>query len=438
MTREARRKSQSATDGTGPDEALLEKYRRRAIAASGIGWGLDGFTWTMYGFALVAAMPVLGMTEADAGWVTAISIVASAVGGLIFGNLADRFGRVRMLSLVIFGYAVFTALTATAQNGWQFMLWRVLEGLFFGGEWAVGAALVAEFSQPAKRGRALAFVQSCYAIGWAVSTLAYLTVYSIFPPETAWRYLFLVGVIPALFAYVIRRTTRDASELGDAGAESGRVASAPGGGDADKPRVRELFQRGLAARTLAATVLGIGIQGIYYSVFIFLPTYLQEERGLSIAGTATYTWVAIIGSFTGYLASGFFLDAIGRRPTFLLFFIGSAVSVVAFVMMPQVNTFLDVAVILLLGFFASGQAGGTGAYLAELFPTRVRATGQAFSYNFGRGLAAFGPLTVGIAAAQTGWGVAIAGIACAGAVTGTIALALLPETKNAQLVEAVE
>lgn len=410
---------------TNDQEALTAKYRRRAITASGIGWGLDGFTWSMYGFALVAAMPVLGMSSGSAGWVSAISIVASAVGGVIFGNLADRYGRVKMLTIVILGYSVFTGLTATSQGIYDFLLWRTLEGLFFGGEWAVGAALVAEYAQPEKRGRILAFIQSCYAIGWAVSALAFLTVYSIFPEEVAWRYLFLVGIIPALAAFFIRRTTKDATD----------TAAPQEGEKTGGARFRELFGRDLLKTTLAATLLGIGVQGVYYSVFIFLPTYLQEERGLSIVGTAGFTWVAIVGSFVGYVSSGYFLDWMGRRPTFLMFFIGSALSVSLFVFTPAARPELGIPIIFLLGFFASGQAGGTGAYLAELFPTEIRATGQGFAYNFGRGLAAFGPLTVGLAASTIGWGNSIMTIAVVGAVAGIIALALLPETKNKQIVE---
>lgn len=413
--------------GGEEESAELRQNRRRAIFASGIGWGLDGFTWTMYGFALAAAMPVLGMSTADTGFVTAVSIVASAVGGIIFGNLADRFGRVNMLSVVILGYSLFTALTATSQNGVQFLLWRTLEGIFFGGEWAVGAALVAEYARPERRGRVLSFVQSCYAIGWAVSTLAYLTLYSIFPEEVAWRYLFLVGILPALFAFIIRRTTKDATHLAASGAGKEVKKKQP-------TKLREIFTPQLRFRTMAATTLGIGVQGIYYSVFIFLPTYLRDERGLSIVGTASYTWVAVIGSFLGYFFSGFFHDAWGRRPAFLFFFSGSAASVALFVFTPAARPELGIPIILLLGFFASGQAGGTGAYLSELFPTEVRGTGQGFSYNVGRGLAAFGPLVVGTLAASIGWGMAITIICLAGAITGTIALAMLPETKNTELV----
>ncbi|RWW91516.1 MFS transporter [Paenarthrobacter ureafaciens] len=403
------------------ESSALRSNRRKAIGAAGIGWGLDGFTWTMYGFALTAALPALGITAGMSGWITAVSIVASALGGLIFGNLADRYGRVRVLCWVIVGYSVFTALTATSQDGVQFMIWRILEGLTFGGEWAVGAALVAEYARPERRGRALAFVQSCYAIGWALSTVGYLVIFSVAPAELAWRFLFLVGILPALFAFVIRRTTHDAVPV------TAKTVQ-------ERPRVSELFAPGQVKLTVFATLLGVGVQAIYYSVFIFLPTYLRDERGLSVVGTATYTWIAIVGSFLGYLASGVLLDWWGRRPTFLFFFLGSAGSVAIFVLTPLAGPEIGVPVIFLLGFFASGQAGGTGAYLSELFPTRIRATGQAFSYNLGRALAAFGPLTVGIAAASIGWGNAILLIASCGVVIGCIALAVLPETKNRKLV----
>ncbi|MFC7959138.1 MFS transporter [Rhodococcoides kroppenstedtii] len=398
--------------------------RRRAITAAGMGWGLDGFTWTMYGFALTAALPVLGLTTAAAGWITAVSIVASAVGGVLCGALADRFGRVRVLTWVIVGYSVFTALTATSQNGVQFLIWRILEGLTFGGEWAVGAALVAEYARRESRGRALAFVQSCYAIGWAVSTGAYLVLFSIAPPEVAWRYLFLIGILPAFAAFAIRRTTHDAVDVTT-------VADRSGAAD----RFRSLFAGGQRKITLLATLLGVGIQGIYYSVFVFLPLFLKNERGLSVVGTAGYTWCAIVGSFIGYFGSGFLHDHFGRRPTFAFFFLGSAASIAVFVFTPLAAPQIGLMIIFLLGFFASGQAGGIGAYLSELFPTHNRATGQAFAYNTGRGLAAFGPLSIGYLADSIGLGNAILWIGAIGATLGLIALSLLPETRNKHILD---
>ncbi len=400
----------------------FRRNRRRAVAAAGLGWGLDGFTWTMYGFALTAALPVLGMTTASAGWVTALSVVASAMGGLIFGNLADRFGRTRILTVVIIGYALFTGLTATSQNEWQFLTWRILEGLFFGGEWAVGAALVAEYARARSRGRLLAFVQSTYAIGWVVSTGAYLLVFTLAPPQVAWRYLFLVGILPAIAAVFIRLTTKDAVPVGHTSHRQ-------------RARLADLLAPTQRRKTVFATLLGVGVQGIYYSVFVFLPTFLKQERGLTVVGTATYTWLAVVGAFIGYLTAGWFLDFLGRRLTFFSFFVGSVGSLLLFILTPAASQAWQLVIIFLLGFFASGQAGGTGAYLSELFPTHIRATGQALAYNVGRGIAAFGPLTVGLMAASLTLGGAILLVGIIGATLGCIALLLLPETKNQEIVD---
>lgn len=396
----------------------------RAITAAGIGWGLDGLTWTMYSFALTAVLPALGISAGAAGWVTAMSIVASAVGGVVCGLLADRFGRVRVLTWVIIGYSVFTGLTATSQDLGQFVVWRILEGFTFGGEWAVGAALVAEYAAPSRRGRVLAFVQSCYAIGWAVSTGAYLLVFSLVPESTAWRVLFLVGIAPAAVAFVIRRTTRDRVDV---------VRADPRRGS----KIAQLFRRGQIRTTLFATLLGVGIQAIYYSVFVFLPLFLKTERDMTVVGTAAYTWVVIVGSFVGYVASGFVHDALGRRPTFALFFLGSVVSIALFVLTPIAQPEIGYGISFALGFFASGQAGGMGSYLAELFPTAIRASGQGFAYNVGRGLAAFGPLMVGSLAGGTGLGVAILLVGTFGAVAGLVALAALPETRQSDILTDV-
>ena len=416
MTEGKSRPLPEVTDTTARDA-------RRAFLTAGVGWGLDGLTWTMYSFALTAVLPVLGISEADVGRLTAASIVSSAAGGVVCGVLADRFGRVRVLTWVILGYSLFTGLTATAQNLEQFLLWRVLEGFTFGGEWAVGAALIAEYVSPARRGRVLAFVQSCYAIGWALSTLLYLAIFSFAPPEVAWRYLFLVGVAPALAAYVIRRTTRDRVVV-SAGHPPGRF--------------RELFTRTQAYTTVLATLLGIGIQGIYYSVFIFLPLFLESERGFSVLGTATYTWVIIVGSFLGYVSSGFLHDAIGRRPTFTFFFVGSAANIALFVLSPIARPEIGYVISFLLGFFASGQAGGMGAYLAELFPTRIRASGQGFAYNVGRGLAAFGPLMVGRLAEHIGFGTAVLWVGSSASLLATFAVWCLPETRNRDILADVQ
>jgi MFS family permease len=322
---------------------------------------------------------------------------------------------------VILGYSVFTALTATAQSFGQLLLWRMLEGFAFGAEWAVGAALLAEYAIPAARGRTMGFLQSTYAIGWALSTAAYLILFDTFSEDVAWRYLFVVGLLPALAAFFIRLTTKDR-------VQTGRSERAP-------ISLPLLFRPDVRRTTILACLFGLGGQGTYYSVFVFLPTFLEQERGQSVVGTATYVWIVIAGSFLGYVLAGFVHDAIGRRPGFTLYFLGSAASIAAFVLIPISSSASTYAVAFFLGFFASGQMAGFGAFLAELFPTEMRGAGQGLAYNVGRGLAALGPGFIGITAASIGMGTSILIV---GAVACALAIAcvwLLPETRGKTIVE---
>jgi MFS family permease len=402
----------------------MKAEARRAFIASGLGWGLDGFTYTMFALALPGILVALDLTVAQGGWITTSSIVASAVGGIIGGVLADRFGRARVLCYIILAFSIFTGLTATAQNPAQLTIWRILEGLAFGAEWPVGAALLAEYASSEKRGRIMGFLQGTYAIGWAGSTAVYWGVFSMFPQEEAWRYLFLVGIIPALAIFYIRRSVKDRVP----------VKKAP----KDKNTFFQLFERSYLRTTIIATLLGFGVQGIYYSVFSFLPLFLKTVRKLSVIGTASYIWIVIVGSFIGYVTAGYFHDKLGRRPTFTVFFLGSAINIVLFVLLPIENSSVSYLVSFLLGFFASGQAAGLGSYFAELFPTAIRATGQGFAYNVGRGIAAFGPAFIGIFSKAFGLGNAIMIV---GGFTCTLAIVtvwLLPETKGKDIIEEQE
>jgi MFS family permease len=405
-----------------PEE--VKTQRKRASVAAGLGWGLDGFDWTMFAYALPAITASLSLSESDGPFVVAFSLVASAFGGVIGGTLADRFGRVRVLTFVIVGYSVFTALTATAQNLEQLLLWRTLHGFTFGAEWAVGAALLAEYADPNRRGRTMGFLQSTYAIGWAASTAAYLILFDALNDDQAWRYLFLLGLLPAAAAFFIRLTTRD------------RVKTSA----ADRARISFplLFRPEIRRTTILATLFGVGGQGTYYSVFVFLPTFLVEERGQSVVGTATYSWVVIAGSFVGYILAGFIHDALGRRPAFTLYFLGSAAAIVAFVTIPIDGSFATYTVSFFLGFFASGQAAGYGSFLAELFPSNMRAAGQGLAYNVGRGLAALGPGFIGITADEIGLGESIVIVGLVACSLAIICCWLLPETRGKVIVEEDE
>lgn len=398
----------------------LDRDGRRAFAASATGWGLDAFDWTMFSFAVPAIIATLHVTTAQAGYISAASLVASALGGILGGVLADRYGRVRVLVWIIVGFSIFTGLSATAQNLEQLMLWRVLLGLSYGAEWAVGAALLSEYSRPEKRGWLMGMVQSFYAVGWACSTLVYFIAFAVFPETSAWRVMFAVGILPAFVSLWIRRSARD------------RVDVRPQA--RTRNTIKLLFVDGRAKTTVLATILGTGVQGIYYSVIIFLPLYLADEQGLGVVGTAGYTWCVIAGAWVGYLVAGYLHDAVGRRPAFTVMFIGSGLSVIFFVSVPLSGVALGLLASFILGFFSSGQVTGMGPFLAELFPTSIRATGQGFCYNWGRALAAAAPAGVGALAAAIGLGDAILTVGLIASAIAVLTTWLLPETQGKEIV----
>ncbi|GAA2884394.1 MFS transporter [Pseudonocardia halophobica] len=413
-----------AADATQEPAEYRTRYRR-AVTASALGWGLDGFDHTMFPLALGAILATLGANVATGGTISTISLVASAVGGLLGGALADRFGRARVLIWVIIGFSVFTALSATAQNVEQLIVWRVLEGLFFGAEWPVGVALLAEYAKPERRGRVMAFMQSAYSIGWAASTLSYFAIFSLLPPEIAWRVLFCVGLVPALFVLWIRRNVSDRVDRLPAGAKE---KANPLAG------IREIFRPGLRSRTIVATLFMVGGHGNYYAVVSFLPLYLSTERGLQVSGTTAYLLVQIVGGFVGYVSSGFFHDRFGRRPTQTVAYTLAVASMLLFILTPVSSVVLGLVLVFLVGMCVSSCAGGLGAILSEQFPTSVRGSGLGFSYNVGRGVAAFGPMVIGFMAAGFGLGNSILVVGCGLAVLATVMLWLMPETKGKELV----
>jgi MFS family permease len=228
--------------------------------------------------------------------------------------------------LVVVAFSVFTALTATAQDLPQLILWRALEGIAFGAEWPVGVALLAEYAESERRGRLMAFMQSAYAIGWACSTLCYFVVFSTLPQQVAWRIMFVVGILPALSVLVIRRKVKDRFP--------------PENRQSVWRSFGTLWQGSQRARTLKATLLLVGGHGINYSLVSFLPLHLRTVRGLPVTGTAIYTWIQISGAFFGYVSSGFFHDRFGWRPTFTVAYVGIAATLVAVLVPPSPSRLL--------------------------------------------------------------------------------------------------
>lgn len=395
---------------------MTEQHARRAFWASALGWGLDSFDFYLYVYALPSILTTFALSKAAGGLLATYTLAASALGGVAMGTLADRFGRRTMLLVSIVWYAAFTFLCGTAHNYAQLATYRALEGIGFGGEWAVGSVLIAEWAQASRRGRTLGFVQGAWAVGWFAANLAFQAVFAHVAPDPGWRYLFFLGIVPAFAVLFLRRGLHDAP------------AFAPVRG----VTLARIFAPPHAKRTILATLLALSVQSGYYALFTWLPSYLVNERHLAPVTGGTYLYPLIAGAFAGYVSAGFLNDRLGRRTTFVLFAACSALMVPLYLAFVAADWQLLVAGPL-LGFFASGIFSGFGPYLSELFTTDVRGAAQGFCYNAGRGIAGFAPFLIGVAAARFPLGIAMTIVAFTAYCIAIVAALLLPETRGTEL-----
>ncbi|KVT81961.1 MFS transporter [Burkholderia territorii] len=404
--------------------AQAQTRERRAFWSCKVGYMLDGMDTQMLSFVIPTLVATWGISLADAGFIGTMTLLASALGGWIAGILSDRIGRVRTLQLTVLWFAVFTALCGLAQNYHQLLAARALMGFGFGGEWTAGAVLIGEVIRARDRGKAVGLVQSGWAIGWGLSALLYALLFSVLPAEQAWRALFLVGLAPALLVVAIRRYVKEPDVYQKEKATQATVA--------DAPRLTEIFAPKLLSTTLRAALLTTGAQGGYYAITTWLPTFLKTERHLTVMGTGGYLAMIIFGSWVGYLTSAYLTDRLGRKPNFILFALGSMVIAFSYTSLNLTNASM-LWLGFPLGFFASGIFSGMGAFLTELFPTRVRGSGQGFCYNVGRAIGALFPFLIGALSKQYGLGMSIGIFAVAAYGVVIVAALTLPETRGREL-----
>ena len=409
------------------DSSLLAFYRdmnlpeRRTFWACASGWALDGMDFMIYPLVIGTIIALWKVDPGTAGLAGTVSLLASAIGGWLGGYLADRIGRVKTLQFTILWFSFFSLLCAFVQNFDQLLIARALLGLGFGGEWAAGAVLMGEAIRPQYRGRAVGSVQSGWAVGWGLAVLSQAILFSYLPPETAWRWMFAIGALPALLVFFLRRYVEEPVIAAETRAK--QMASG------DRPALWEIFSGPILKTTILASLMATGCQGGYYAITFWVPRFLTTERKLSIVSSTGYLAALIIGSFIGYLVGAWLADRIGRRNLFLTFSIGAIAVILLYTQLPLTNEVLWLLGFP-LGFFASGYFSGVGAFLTELYPTRLRGSGQGFCYNFGRGIGALFPFLVGWLSTSTSLGNAIAIFAVLAYGGFFIAAFALPETRG--------
>jgi len=383
---------------------------------------LDAFDVMLYAMVLAKMMAELGMSKATGGLMSSLTLLAAAAGGIVFGVLADRHGRTWALRASVLIYSVFTAACGLASTVPMLAVFRIFLGLGMGGEWASGAALVSETWPAEHRGKALGFVQSFWAVGYAAAAL----VSGLVLPWGGWRAVFFIGVLPALLVFWVQKRV-DEPALWRA-----EMATAK---DAPRLKIRSVIRGRLLGTTAAVTLMNAFTLFAWWGFNTWIPGYLSLARdqggmGLSTGLTSALVFIMQAGMWLGYLTFGYFSDRVGRRRTYLAYLLAAAVLVALYAQVRR--PLLLFALGPFVAFFGTGYFTGFGALTAELYPTRIRATLQGFTYNIGRVVSAAAPLAIGSLAQNRGFGTAFL-LAAAAFVAAAVMFIWIPETRGRTL-----
>jgi MFS family permease len=411
------------TSGGGTWLSQLSPKEKSTLIATFGGWALDGMDVMVYSFVIPSLIAAWHISKSDAGWLGTAALLMSSIGGWLAGLLADRFGRVKVLQITIVWFALFTFLSGFTQNFWQLLVCRGVQGLGFGGEWAVGSVLMGETICAQHRGKAVGTVQGGWAVGWGIAAFFYMVLLSKLPGDWGWRAMFWIGILPAFLVFYIRRKVEEPEVYSKTREKVEKR---------HESHFMEIFSPAVLKVTLLTSLLAIGVQGGYYAITTWLPTFLKTVRKLSVLNTGGYLCVVILGSFVGYMISAYLADMLGRKRTLIIYAICSFITVAAYTYLPISNSVMLVLGFP-LGFFASGAFSPVGAFFTELFPSRVRGSGQGFSYNVGRAIGALFPTLVGYLSKTMALGHAIAIFAVSAYLVMIVAVAVLPETRGKEL-----
>ncbi|ABO59487.1 MFS transporter [Burkholderia vietnamiensis] len=406
----------SLGDAASPRVEQAGRYAWKALAGAAIGYAMDGFDLLILGFMLPAITAALQLTPAQGGALVTWTLIGAVAGGILFGALSDRYGRVRVLTWTIMLFAIFTGLCAFAQGFRDLLVYRTVAGIGLGGEFGIGMALAAEAWPAAKRARV-----SCYvALGWQAGVLLAALLTPLLLGHIGWRGMFALGVVPALLAWALRNRLHEPVAFVQR---------------ATQPRTnafRMLVADARTARTSVGIAILCSVQNFgYYGIMIWLPTFLSKQMGFSLTKSGLWTAVTVVGMMIGVWTFGQLADRIGRKPTFLLYQLGAVATVIAYARLSDPTTMLWAGA--LMGMFVNGMVGGYGTLMSEGYPTAARATAQNVLWNIGRAVGGFGPVAVGALAARYSFQAAIALLAGLYVLDMVATLFLIPELNGVEL-----
>lgn len=406
----------------------MSVVERRTFWATLTGFTVNSMHLQLMAVAIPTLMSIWSLSGAQAGTLRTIALASSAIGGWLGGAVADRIGRAKTLRLSIVWFALATLLAGFSRSYLQLMVLGALQGFGFGAEWSAGSVLMGEVIAREKRGRAVGTIQGGWTLGYGSAVLLYTVLFSIIKPLLAWRLLFILSVVPAIFALWIARNVEE-PELFQKMKQMANVTSG-------SSNMMQIFEPTVLRSTIVATLLAAGTLGGNQTILTWLPTYLNAVWKLSVLHTGGYLAVNLCGSFTGFLSGAYLSDRLGRRRTFVIMSVCAAVTLAVYTLAP-LNKHAVLVLGFPLGFFQSGIVAGMGAAMAEMFPTRVRAAAQGFSFNMGRGVGAIAPSMVGLLTLSLSLAHAIGICAILSYGLVFIATAILPETRGKQLTAEV-